>query len=195
MSEVGKVIEIKKASAFKANVDTYLKATLEPDHKAECMLVTKSALTSRDRYETVAAKVGIPWFVIACLHRRESDQNWKACLHNGEAIIGTGKRTTKVPKGRGPFATWEEAALDAFHGEWHAYDWDLGGILEFCERYNGLGYRKHGVQSPYVYDYTTAYTKGMFNRDDHWDPNLKERRAGVAAMLKCFEELGIIKIV
>ena len=36
----------------------------------------QSALAAKARYQAVAAKTGVPWFVIAVIHQRESSQNF-----------------------------------------------------------------------------------------------------------------------
>lgn len=68
---------------------------------------------NRSRYEVVSKATGVPWDVIGVIHYRESSGSFAGVLHNGQKIIGTGKKTTLVPKGRGPFSTWEDAAVDA----------------------------------------------------------------------------------
>lgn len=186
---------IAKGGDFPQNEKAYSDADIVEGRYKECKAKAIAALKHQARYEIVSEKSGVPWFVIAGLHRMESDQNWQACLHNGEKIIGTDKKTKLVPSGRGPFPTWEAAAIDALSIEWKPKAWDLGSILEFCERYNGLGYRKHGVKSPYVYGFTTAYTKGRYVKDGVWDANSIHKRPGIASMLKCLEDMGELKIV
>lgn len=142
---------------------------------------------SRSRYEAVAAKTGVPWDVIAVIHYREISGNFAGVLHNGQKIIGTGKKTTLVPKGRGPFSTWEQAAIDALMN-CHPYagknkDWSLAGTLEILERYNGLGYRNKGVPSPYLWAGTDQYVKGKYVADGKYDPNHVDQQLGVAALL------------
>lgn len=142
---------------------------------------------NKARYEVVAAKTGVPWDVIAVIHYRESSGNFAGVLHNGQKIIGTGKKTTLVPKGRGPFSSWEQAAVDAlmncapYAGK--NKDWSLANTLEILERYNGLGYRKKGLPSPYLWAGTDQYVKGKYVADGKYDPNHVDRQLGVAALL------------
>lgn len=142
---------------------------------------------NRARYEAVSAKTGVPWDVIAVIHYRESSGNFAGVLHNGQRIIGTGKKTTLVPKGRGPFSTWESAAIDAlmncapYAGK--NKDWSLGNTLEVLERYNGLGYRKKGLPSPYLWAGTDQYVKGKYVADGRFDPEHVDKQLGVAAIL------------
>lgn len=176
-------------------VALWKKHNVRPENYTVCKWAADNVLKYKSRYKTVEAKTGVPWYVIGCIHKMESDQNWLGVLHNGEKIVGTDKKTTLVPAGRGPFATWEDAAIDALKvGEWNPAKWSLGEILEFLERYNGLGYRKRGINSPYVWGYTTAYLKGRYVADGKFDPESVQKRPGCAAILKCLEEMKELKI-
>lgn len=142
---------------------------------------------ARSRYEAVSRKTGVPWDVIGVIHYRESSGSFAGVLHNGQKIIGTGKKTTLVPKGRGPFSSWEDAAVDALMN-CHPYagknkDWSIAGTLDMLERYNGLGYRKKGLPSPYLWAGTDQYTKGKYVADGKYDPNHVDKQLGVAALL------------
>lgn len=189
-------LEIPIGTHYRDQVKKYQAAVIRPENHRRCHIVTLAALRERNRYQSVSDKTGVPWYVIACLHRRESDQHWKAVLHNGEKIVGTGLKTKKVPAGCGPFDTWEDAAIDAIKTFYfRPKEWSIGGILEFCERYNGLGYRNEGAVSPYLWGHTSNYVKGQFRDDGVFDPEFVEDRAGIAPILKCLEELNQIKLV
>lgn len=147
---------------------------------------------NRSRYELVAKATGVPWDVIGVIHYRESSNDFRGVLHNGQRIIGTGKKTTLVPKGRGPFSTWEEAAVDAL-ANCHPYlaknkDWSLGTTLDKLEAYNGLGYRYKGLPSPYLWAGTDQYVKGKYVADGKFDPNHVDQQLGVAALLMKLRE-------
>lgn len=142
---------------------------------------------NRQRYAVVEKATGVPWDVIGVIHYRESSLNFAGVLHNGQKIIGTGKKTTLVPKGRGPFSTWEAAAIDALMN-CHPHlgknrDWSLANTLELLERYNGLGYRNRGLPSPYLWAGTDQYQKGKYVADGKFDPNHVDQQLGVAALL------------
>lgn len=147
---------------------------------------------NRPRYEVVSKATGVPWDVISVIHYRESSLNFAGVLHNGQKIIGTGKKTTLVPKGRGPFSTWEQAAIDAL-ANCHPHlaknkDWSLANTLELLERYNGLGYRNKGLPSPYLWAGTDQYQKGKYVADGKYDPNHVDQQLGVAALLMKLRE-------
>lgn len=149
-------------------------------------------IANRSRYELVSKATGVPWDVIGVIHYRESANDFRGVLHNGQKIIGTGKKTTLVPKGRGPFATWEAAAVDAL-ANCHPHlaknkDWSLGRTLDLLERYNGLGYRNKGLPSPYLWAGTDQYAKGKYVADGRYDANHVDQQLGVAALLMKLRE-------
>lgn len=148
-------------------------------------------------YRKAAATSRVPWIVIACVHFRESTLRFDRHLHNGDPLSN---RTVHVPAGRPaappawgsmPYA-WHESASDALSGIWKPDSWSLETALEFFERYNGLGYRfKHGINSPYVWACTSAYTSGLYVTDGTFDPAQADHRPGCAAILKALEVRGL----
>ncbi|MGA1801493.1 peptidoglycan-binding protein [Rhizobium sp. HT1-10] len=169
------------------NLDRWNLAKFTRSEQIEAMSAKISA--NRARYDAVSIKTGVPWDVIAVIHSRESSCNFAGVLHNGEHIIGTGRKTTLVPKGRGPFGTWEDAAIDAlmncapYAGK--NTDWSLANTLDLLESYNGLGYRKKGLPSPYLWAGTGQYTSGKYVADGHFDPGVVDQQIGAAAILIC----------
>ena len=150
-------------------------------------------IANRSRYEVVAKATGVPWDVIGVIHYRESSNDFRGVLHNGQRIIGTGKKTTLVPKGRGPFSSWEDAAIDAL-ANCHPYlaknkDWSIGTTLDKLEAYNGLGYRNKGLPSPYLWAGTDQYVKGKYVADGKFDPNHVDQQLGVAPILLKIREM------
>lgn len=149
-------------------------------------------IANRARYEAVAALTGVPWDVIGVIHYRESSGSFAGVLHNGQRIIGTGNQTSLVPKGRGPFSSWEVAAVDALMN-CHPFagknkDWSIAGTLDILERYNGLGYRNKGLPSPYLWAGTDQYVKGKYVADGKYDPNHVDQQLGVAPILMKIRE-------
>lgn len=140
----------------------------------------------RDRYRKVEAATGVPWFWIACVHHRESGGDFRGVLHNGQKIIGTGRKTTIVPKGRGPFDTWEEAAIDALSTGNHKLnrisDWTVERMLYEFERYNGWGYNGK-INSPYVWAATSQQQRGKYTSDGRYSSKTWDQQLGCAAIL------------
>src|ERR1700761_2507700 len=96
---------------------------------------------AKPRYQAVSIKTGVPWAVIAVIHERECSQDWAGSLAQGDPW---NRVSVHVPAGRGPFATWEDAAVDALVNcapyAARNKDWSIGGTLTTLEEYNGLGY-------------------------------------------------------
>ncbi len=175
------IAQLKKdnASRWKA---MHVTSSLEPTiDKVAARLVDQNAKT---QYETVSKKTTVPWFVIAVILEREASQSWKANLAQGDPW---NRVSIHVPKGRGPFASWAEAAVDALTNcDPHAArwtDWSAGGALTLLEEYNGLGYAGNGRPSPYVWASTDQYVKGKYVADGHYDPNVVDHQLGCASLL------------
>lgn len=145
----------------------------------------ESILADRWRYQIVEEATGVPWFVIAVIHYRESTNDFAGVLHNGQKIIGTGRKTTLVPKGRGPFSAWEEAAIDAlrFTGLDEIGEWPVERIGYELEGYNGWGYFGR-INSPYLWAGSNLYTKGKYVRDGVFDRSHVDKQLGTMTLLK-----------
>lgn len=138
----------------------------------------------KDVYTLVAEKFqGMPWDFVAVIHERESGQDWASSLAQGDPWNAV---STHVPKGRGPFASWQEAAIDALTLQGYSsgkYHWDIANLLENLELYNGMGYRRKGLLSPYLWSYSNHYLRGKYSADGHYDPNLVDAQIGCAPLL------------
>ena len=147
-------------------------------------LVARRLVAAKARYQGVAAKTGVPWFIIAVIHERESGQRWDRSLAQGDPWD---RVSTHVPKGRGPFRSWEEAAIDAlvychpYASKWK--DWTAGGAMTLLERYNGLGYASKGIPSPYVWSGTDQYKSGKYVADHVFDAHAIDKQLGCAGLI------------
>lgn len=142
------------------------------------------APSAKGRYLTVSNKTGVPWWFIAVVHERESSQSWKGSLAQGDPWDQV---SVHVPAGRGPFHSWEDAAVDALvncapHAARNT-DWSIGRALTMLEEYNGLGYAGRGLPSPYVWSGTDQYKSGKYVRDGVFDPNFVDLQLGCAGLL------------
>lgn len=146
-------------------------------------------INNRARYETVSARMGgrIPWEFIAALHWREANGNFSGVLHNGDKIIGTGRKTYRVPKGRGPFITWEASAVDALKikGLDKVTDWSLEHLCYQAERFNGFGYRMYhpNIKSPYCWSGTTNYVRGKYVEDGKFSASTVDAQIGAIPLV------------
>lgn len=146
--------------------------------------VSRRLIAAKSRYLAVEAQTNVPWAVIAVIHERESSQSWRASLAQGDPWDHV---SIHVPRGRGPFASWEAAAEDALvacaphAANWP--DWSVGGALTLLETYNGLGYASRGLPSPYIWASTDQYHHGKYVADGHFDPQAVDHQIGCAALL------------
>jgi lysozyme family protein len=139
---------------------------------------------AKSRYQAVTAKTGVPWAAIAVIHERECSQDWTGSLAQGDPW---NRVSVHVPADRGPFDSWEGAAIDALRNctpyAARNKDWSIGGTLTVLEEYNGLGYASRGVPSPYLWSGTDQYRSGKYIRDGLYDPNAVDSQLGCAGLL------------
>ena len=127
----------------------------------------KKIVAAKATYQKIEDATGVPKVMVAIIQAQEDFSDlgvFKSYLGNGQPF---NKKTTIVPKGRGPFSSWEAGAIDAIK-----YDkldqvkgWSLEKVLFYCEFFNGFGYRSHGINTPYVWCFTNHYTKGRYVAD------------------------------
>jgi lysozyme family protein len=162
------------------------------------------ALLNKDRYVEIQDLTahdelgregeGIPWWMIAALHRRESDTDeegnprFDTYLGNGQPL---NRKTTIVPIGRGPFKTFEDGALDAFKvdGLSSVLDWRLEKVLYQCEIFNGTGYNARGLPSPYIWAGTNIQKSGKYTGDGKWNGRAWDTQPGCAPIIATIARL------
>ncbi len=153
-------------------------------------------LSGKPRYLAIEAETGVPWYMIGCIHNMECSCNFKGVLHNGEPIVGTGRKTKLVPAGKGPFATWEESALDAIRSQalYKVPNWTIGFVLKQCELFNGAGYLKyHGSEnSPYIWACSNINDgTGKYVADGKWSESAPTNgQVGAATIIRQLELMG-----
>lgn len=174
----------------------WARAHIKPEWATRVKRVADFIVNNKYRYEKVAKALNpsLPYYVVGLIHNMEASFNWNSVLHNGEKIIGTGKKTKLVPAGQGPFATWEEAAIDAMRGRVsRSPGWDIPNILRFLEGYNGFGYRNKrlgpvpaydNLYSPYLWSGTTVYLGGRYVSDGVFDIKSWSQQVGCASVMK-----------
>lgn len=142
----------------------------------------------RSKYEVVSSKTKVPWDVIGGLHYRESDLDFRTNLANGDPLTA---KTRHVPKGlpvncgSAPFS-WDCAAIEALRFDrLDKESWStITDRLNNVEAFNGLGYYRYGIPSPYLYSMTSIYKSGKFIADGHFSPTAIDQQVGVAAIFK-----------
>lgn len=164
---------------------------LVPDVAKTLQKKVDRILEHKDRYLAVAHKFsnpGLKWWLIAVIHEMECSLDFTKYLGNGQSIH---IKTTIVPKGRGPFETWEEGAIDAIDLKHlnDVTDWSMGSVLYILEGYNGYGYNylkepNKPINSPYLWSSTNHYTSGKYVKDGIYNANTVSTQIGVAPLLQ-----------
>lgn len=188
MSFIGKIIGrlINKPMTY---AEMFTQAKIKPEKLSEVKWVAQKIRANKPRYEAVVLSLanGMPYWFVGIIHFMEGGGKFSTHLHNGDPLTA---RTKNVPagrplKGQPPFS-WEESAIDAL--TYMKYDkvtdWGIQNCLDLFERYNGMGYKKKGLSSPYLWSYTQFYTKGKYVKDGKYDPNAISKQPGVAAIMK-----------
>jgi lysozyme family protein len=152
--------------------------------KRDFSTVAKHLAAAKSRYQAVSARSGVPWPFSAVVHEREAAQNWATQLGQGDPLD---RVSTHIPRGRGPFKTWEDGAYDALVNcaPFAACnkDWSIGGTLTKLEEYNGLGYAARNQPSPYLWSGTDQYKCGKYVRDGVFDPDVVDSQLGCVGLL------------
>ncbi len=142
------------------------------------------------RYMALQEKTGVPAAFIGALDYREGDCKPNLGLGQGDPWD---KVSVHVPRGCGPFASWLDAAVFYVHYD-HLDDnsapWSLSYDCWKGEIWNGLGYRYHGVPSPYLFGGTNLQRKGKFISDGHWDPDAVDQQLGIMPIIFTLGQLN-----
>jgi lysozyme family protein len=175
----------------RANAGRWKNAKLT--REAEFTKPARVAVANKGRYLAIARAAGMPdiaWVFVAVSHYRESSQDFSKSLAQGDPW---NQKSTHVPADRGPFKSFEEAAVDALVKcapyAARLKDWSIGGMLTNLERFNGIGYAARGLPSAYVWSGTDQYRAGKFIADGVFDPNKVDAQLGVAGLILTMMEL------
>lgn len=167
----------------KANARRWSEMTIDRNLLPELDRVARRLIAAKPRYQQVSLVTNVPWPVIADIHEREASQSWMANLAQGDRWD---RVSVHVPRGEGPFPSWEAAAKHALIQDDHLNtwgDWSIGGTLTAWEKFNGTGYYDHGHISPYVWAYSNEYSHGKYTSDGHYDDTYVDRQMGAAPLL------------
>lgn len=161
---------------------------IKPARLHEFDSIAARIFANKIRYQAIEARTGVPWHLIALLHLRESTMNFNTYLGNGQSLA---RRTTIKPRGRGPFATFEDGAIDALKidGLTSVKDWRLEKELYYSEIFNGTGYDLHHLPSPYLWGGTSVQRPGKYVSDGIFKSNVWDTQPGVAPVLARLAEL------
>lgn len=171
---------------IQANSGRWPQMVVDFDAVATMNQAAARLIAAKARYQSIFPQTSVPWPVIAVIHERECSQNWNLSIAQGDPWNAV---SVHVPAGRGPFASWEDAAIDALTNceqmnQWGHWD-TIGGVLTRLEMYNGLGYAdlNPSAPSPYVWSRSSPYVSGKYVADHDYDPNVVDTQEGCAPLL------------
>lgn len=165
---------------------------VRPSRRDVVRATAKKIIANKSRYMAVQEATGVPWFVIGLIHKMEGNLSFAKHLHNGDSLA---KRTRRVPAGRpvkgNPPFTWEESAIDAlrYDGLHKQTDWTVERIAFAFEKFNGFGYRRAGVPSPYLWSFSNHYSIGKYEFDGVYNPALISQQSGAMVVLKAMADV------
>ena len=151
-----------------------LKITREADARTAAGRIIKLM----PRYKVISAKTGVPAVWIAAINERESGSSTACFLGNGQRLT---RVTTIVPKGLGPWTTFEDGCVCALSYDHitDIKDWTWAQFCYAAEAWNGFGPRNHGKRTGYLYSGTDLYTGGKYISDGVWNPDFFDPQLGV----------------
>lgn len=168
---------------------------IKPDRQDDFTRDAQVAINHRAQYVEIEQATGVPWWLIAAIHRRESDADFNTYLGNGEPL----NRVTRLePEGRGPFPSFVAGAIDAlkYDGLTKVIDWRIEKALWYAERFNGTGYEMRGLPSPYLWAGSNQQRAGKFTSDGKFSSTTWDQQPGVAPLLATMAKLdGTIQFV
>lgn len=142
---------------------------------------TTRIMTGLTAYKTVEAKTGIPWVFPACIHELEADCNFRLQILNGEPWD---RVTHLVPKGLGPWGSWADATVYALKPLDEISDWTVQQCLLQWERWNGGGYRRRGLNSPYLWaGCNHGVGVGYYTSDGKYSATAVSKQIGAGVLL------------
>lgn len=169
-------------------------AELLPSKKHIVESAVVRIIANKKLFEAGVEGTSVPWWWLAGIMYRENDVNMSRQMLNGEPWS---RKTTIVPKGLGPWNSWVESTKYAIRhmGLDRHPDWSMRAALMRAERWNGMGYSKKGLRSPYLWAGTNFEQPGMYVADGKFDSNKVDPRIGVAAIWKRLDQLGFLRTV
>lgn len=156
---------------------------------SEAIATAKRLLVNKSRFMTVQQQCGVPALWLMPTFEREGP-SFSAYFGNGDPL---NRPTRDVPRGRGPFATWEDGTIDAltldhvtahppdgWTWEWACYQW---------EKWNGFGPREHGRPTGYLWSGTSIYQGGKYVSDGVWSPGTFDQQLGTVIVAVSLAQL------
>ena len=181
------MISIYSLKNLYSDYDKYIKIAKVMNTK-DTQIVVDKIKDNKHRYEEIENKTQIPWELIAAIHSKESNLNFARNLCNGEPL---NQVTKLVPRGLGPWSSFEDSAVDAIKHEIRLQkeigksnaEWSMIEALHYAQGWNGFGYISKGIPSPYLWSGSNIYKIGGYKSDGNFDKNHVVKNVGVWCIL------------
>lgn len=159
----------------------YRDAVLRPDMSSSVAAAARRIAANRARYEPIAVATGVPWYVIGILHAVQCEMQFDRNLRDGVPLARSSDRAE----------TFEDAAIQALRsvGLDRIRDWSIARVAWALETWNGLGYRREGIHSPFLWSGTTMYESGLFIAPGVFSRVTVAKTCGGMAILKMLLEI------
>lgn len=171
--------------------DKYETIEIVPGMEAQVKLEAERVYRGFKSYKAVEEECGVPWIFHGAIHEMECDCNFFRQILNGEKWD---RRTTLVPAGLGPWKSWVESTVFALKRKraqdptWkpldEVSDWTIAICGREWEKWNGGGYLRRGVNSPYLWSGSNhGVGSGYYTSDGKYDPNAQSKQIGAMVLL------------
>jgi lysozyme family protein len=142
------------------------------------------------RYDVISRQTAVPIVWLMAINERESGSSLQCYIGNGQRLD---RVTTIVPKGRGPWKSFEDGCIDGLtYDHLVGLDWSDGWPLALyhAEAWNGFGPRDyHGINTGYLWSGTDAYKCGKYVSDGQWNEGFPDPQLGVVPVMAALIEL------
>ena len=143
------------------------------------------------RYEVAHSVTGVPIVFMAASFEREASSDFTKSPAQGDPFDAVSKN---VPRGRGPFRSWAEAAVDAYHlnglDKVGTANWTWPLVCYYGELFNGFGPRDyHHIRTSYLWGGTNLQQPGKYVADGKFDAGCMDEQIGIVPMMMRMAQL------
>jgi lysozyme family protein len=157
----------------------------ECQHEVDQVVARLLGFQSAGKYGEVSVTTGVPEAWMAASFEREGSSNFLCSPAQGDRWD---RVSVNVPRGRGPFSNWADAAKDAYHLDGldaiGASNWTIERACFEGELFNGFGYRDyHRMHSPYLWGATNIQQPGKYVRDGVFSSTEMDPQIGIVPIM------------
>lgn len=163
---------------------------VRPEKKELVDKVAVKLLGYETRYQPVVDRTGVPVVYIGPSFEREANSDFTRNAAQGWPLNSISKW---IPH-NGPFRTWADSAVAAYHlnglDQVGSGNWSWEHICFYGEMFNGFGYRDfHHMHSPYLWGGTNIQTVGKYPTDGEFDSTHMDEQLGMIPVARRMAEI------